>query len=269
MGYFSAGSASHAESSTFTATQGILLTGATINTKGAYVNVLTPTTTHAKWMYVALGSGGVINQHALVDIAYTNGGSEHVIVENLGVQTYVDATFVTAVALPCSIPAGSTIRARYQRSSASLTMRCGITLFTGNGGLQGSNRITTYGANTVDSGGTEVTPSTAGVKGIYSTLSAATTHPINWMMLQIGNQANAARTLAEFLVDVAVGADGFENILVPNLHFQITAGEAVTPSFIGPFPISVPVGSRLAVRGQSATGDATDKLFDVIAYGIS
>jgi hypothetical protein len=255
MGYLATPQGSgRATSSTYTTGLGILLTGTTINNKGAYVDVYTASDPIG-YLIVELQPAGVAGAQALVDIVYTTlgAGQEHILAANLGVNS--GTGFTT-----------HSIRARYQRSNASLTMRCAIKGFA-NTDVPYRGRIQTLGATTGTSRGTSVDPGgSANAKGSYSQLVAATDAPINWMLLHIGNQSNTARTDAQYVVDVAVGTD----VKVANLQFSMddTADEPGTP-YIGPFPISIPQGSQVQVRGACTITDATDRTFDVIAYGIA
>jgi hypothetical protein len=270
MGYLPKGTAASVVSSTFSSTLGTLLSPhASLNTKGVYNTVLT--TTHAtRFLLIELKPAGVAAQQALVDIAYTAGGSEYNVIEDLGVNSSTGPAAIT-IPLAVAIPAGAVIKARYARTNASLTMRCSIKAFAGQG-LAAPSSIATYGAVSGDSGGTSVDPGgTINTKAAtWTEVTAATTHRIESMLVHIGNQANATRTDATYLLDIGVGASTFETVKVPDLTFTIDdTDDNPYPSYIGPFPISIPVGTRLSVRGQSTINDATDRLFDVILYGIS
>ena len=89
------------------------------------------------------------------------------------------------------------------------------------------------------------------------------------LLIAIGNRSNAGAALAGFLVDVAIGGAGSEQIIIPNRPLVSSAlnGE-FTPHVLGPFPVTIPTGSRIAVRGQSTTNDASDRCFDVVVYGV-
>lgn len=271
MGYLNQKpTAVRAGSSTYTTGLGVLLTGTTINTKlSSYNEVLTATDSPIDYLTVDLQPGGVVNAQALVDIAVGPGGQEHILVSNIGVNS--GTGFAAAhIPLPMTVPAGTRISARYQRSNASLTMRVGVRGFSQGAGI-GRSHCVTYGATTATSRGTSIDPGgSANTKGSWVQLSAATTHPIRWMLLHLGNQANSARTDATYVVDIGVGAAASESVIVANLMFMIDdAYDEPVPAYIGPFPVSIPTGSRLAARAACTITDATDRLFDIIAYGIS
>lgn len=245
-----------------------LLTGAAINTKGAYVDIWPTTDQPAGFVIIDMQPAGVAGAQALVDIAVGASGQEHLVLRDLGVQSGTGFS-AHQVAVPMSIPQGSTVRARYARSNASLTMRVGMKAFAPMSFQRRPQHVATYGATAATSRGTSVDPgATINTKGAWTQLTAATTAPTQWLMLHIGNQGNTARTDALYLVDIGIGAAAAEQVVVPNLMFMMddTADEP-TPSYIGPFPFSAPTGSRLSVRAQCTINDATDRLFDVIAYG--
>lgn len=270
MGYLNrAPTSPRAQATTFASTLGVALTGTTVNTKGIYTDVLTPTSDPGGLLLVELLPSGVAAAQALVDIAIGVAGQEHIVAANLGVNAGAEQ-HVHIIPLPLAVPVGQTIRARYQRNNASLAMRCSVHVFSA-ADLPNLHRVQTLGATTATSRGTSVDPGgVINTKGAYSQLTAATEQPINQLLLHIGNQGNSARTEAQYLFDVAVGAAASEQIVIPNLPFSISDGaDEPLPNYIGPLPCSIPAGSRVAVRGQSNTADATDRLFDVIAYGIT
>lgn len=267
MGYLAAPQGSNfARSSTFTTGLGILLTGAAIHTKGAYVDVYASVPDPVGYMIVELQPGGVASTTGLVDIAYTvGGGSEHVIASNLGISSGTGFT-TYSIPLPVSIPQGATIRARYQRATVTLTMRCAVTLFS-NTDAAPRARTQTLGAVTGTTRGTQIDPGgSLNTKGSFVQLTAATDAPINWGLLWVGNMNNNARTDAQYVVDLYVGTD----LKVPNLQFSMedTSDEPGQP-YIGPFPMHIPVGSQVQVKAASTINDATDRLFDLIFYGIA
>lgn len=79
-------------------------------------------------------------------------------------------------------------------------------------------------------------------------------------------------TVAGGILDIGIGAAGSEQVLVPNLRFNAkmdstsTAGH--TPAGMSPvFPISVPAGSRISARLQSAAASATQSVRVVLLGG--
>lgn len=269
MGYLNGrpGSALAVAAPVTTSLAPVLFTAA-INTKSAWSDVWPTLDQPAGFVIIDMQPAGVAGGQGLVDIGVGISGQEHLVLRDLGVQS---GTGFSAhhVALPMSIPRGAVVRARWQRSNASMTMRVGMKAFAPMNIPRRPQHVLTYGANLATSRGTSVDPGgTINTKGAWVQLTAATTAPISWLMLHIGNQANTARTDAVYLVDIGVGPAAAETVVVPNLMFMMDdAADEPTPSYIGPFPFQAPIGTRLAVRGQCTIADATDRLFDVIAYG--
>lgn len=220
------------------------------------------------WFKSASGGGAAADY--LVDVAVGAGGSETIIANNLIFTGFLNTDHVAYYLFPIFVPAGTRLSARCQATTASRTVRCAIMLI-GQSFLPSSplGVITTYGANTADSGGVQVDPGAgADTKGAYSELASALTFDINWIVLGIGGQNNQARTSAKILVDVAVGAAASEQIIIPDLFIVAqTAGDSILPGCIC-LPCSIPAGSRVAVRAQSSITDATDRLFDMTLYGV-
>lgn len=247
------------------ATGGSTLTGsASANNKGSYVELSSS---------IPFGVSGVLIQtnfgtlgDALIDIALGAAGSEIVIWSNLlaTAQKLRGGSFY----VPLVLPAGQRLSARCQHTSSSGSVQFQITLIGAGGG--GFQRVEPCGAATGDSGGVSVEPgAVAHTKGAYSELIAATAFAYKWAVLAIGGQNNAIRSTSNWLVDLAVGAAASEQIIVPDLLHRCDGNgdDGVYPPYWS-FPISIPAGSRVAVRAQAETTDATDRIFDAVLYGL-
>jgi hypothetical protein len=129
--------------------------------------------------------------------------------------------------------------------------------------------VTSYGATTADSGGISVDPGgVANTKGEYSEITAATTSPIDWLVVAIGNANDTARITNQMLLDIAIGAAASEQIIVPDLDVVVaSAGDNIFPLFSN-MPMSMPTGVRIAARLQSTSTTVGDRLLDVAAYGV-
>jgi len=255
------------------ASTGTLMTGGAANTKGAYAEVVASTAFDAHGLLVSLSNGSSSYLDYLTDVAVGASGSETIIAENLyagsgdGAQT-IDAC---GYLLPISIPAGTRLSARVQSSGASATLRILIILL-GEGFITppGLGRITTYGASTADSGGTQIDPGgTAHTKGAYSEIVASTTNPIRQLTIAMGNQANVLRTTALWLADLAVGAAGAEQVLIENIMLNCGGSvDLIQPQIFPPLGVNIPAGTRLAARAQCSIIDVTDRLIDIFVYGV-
>jgi hypothetical protein len=242
-----------------------------INTKSASWVQLTAATAHdADGIWIV--SNNTTGVDVLFDIAVGGAGSEVIICANLGTSSGTgNAIRNGGYYFPITIPAGTRLSAKSQTTAATQSIRIAVTLFQG--GFQvapGLSRVTTYGAVTADSGGTSVDAgATANTKGAYSVLTAASTNPIRALVFYIGNQANNARTAANFLMDIAVGGAGVEQVVLSNIPLQGTSTEdVVSPQVSATLPIMIPAGTRITARAQCSINTAVHRAFDLILYGV-
>ena len=250
-----------------------LTASGTANTKGSYVELVASTAFNAHGIFVQLNNAAETFRDYLIDVAVGAAGSEVVIAENLfsGSGDGVPSADGCGYLLPVSIPAGTRLAARCQAAAASNIIRILVVLL-GEGFITppGLGRVTTYGANTADSGGVQIDPGgTAHTKGAYSEIIASATNPIRQLTIIIGGQNNNLRTAATWLVDVAIGAAGSETVLIANLMLNCSASvDIVQPQTFPPLGVNVPAGTRLAARAQCSIIDATDRLIDIFVYGV-
>ncbi len=242
---------------------------ASANTKGAWVEFSASTPFAAAGFYLLWSLPGTASSR-LVDVGIGAAGSEVVVLSNLIVAG--GAGFQReAIFIPLEIPSGARLAVRQQSSTGGQNSELVIVLvaksFHGPGGF---HRAVTYGANPGDSGGVQVDPGgTINAKGAYSEIAGATTGPTHGMLFLTGTQGNALMTSGAWLCDIAIGAAGSEKIVVADLFLLVDSG----PDFMVPgaifFPVTIPEGSRIAVRAQSNFNDATDRVFDtvIIAFG--
>ena len=104
--------------------------------------------------------------------------------------------------------------------------------------------------------------------GAWTELTSATERAHNGLAVMIGNQLNAARTAATWMVEVGVGAAASETTIVTRLLMACNTNGQLFPTVFPLVPVEIPSGSRVAVRARSQTTDATDRLFDVVLYGV-
>lgn len=251
---------------------GVTLTAnATQNVKGSYAEIVASTPFDSCALYVILARPSA-NLDYLIDIAIGAGGSEKIIVENLLISGKIDDTTMDLL-IPFNLPAGTRLSARCQcgPSAGSGTIDIAVSLF-GRAILQshGLSCCTTYGAATGSSGATGIDPGgTANTKGSYAEIEDATAKPIRQLIVQVGDRANNIMTTATWLLDIAIGAAGSEVVLIPDLLLVASTGnDTILPGVLGPFPVWVPAGSRLAARAQCSINDATDRLIDVGIIGV-
>ncbi len=252
----------------------VAVTPGAANTKSAaWATIIAATLYESRQLVVFLG----MNDNAadgLVDIAVGAAASEVIIVANLKVDLPVNSGYVATVYhLPMAIPAGSRLSAKVQcTNGATNGLHVGIMLAGRpvGGDLDNSCRSETWGAVTADSGGTSVDPgASANVVGVWSELVATTSFDVRQIVIAIGNQVNTARRVSSFLLDIGVGAGGSEIVVLKEMALRGALNFNVSPTVLGPFPVNIPAGSRVAARLKSSINDATDRIMDVIVYGFA
>ncbi len=251
---------------------GVIITGSgSANTKGSWTELIASTAFDGSALIVNLRTptAGV---DMLVDIGIGASGSEVVLIPNAKADNGSGgAVRASQTIWPIAVPAGSRLSARLQATTGSSTCRAQVLLLgQGFAGSTPAARVTDYGINTADSGGVSIDPGgTANTKGSYAQIVASTTNPIKYLVLGFGNAVNTTRVATGWLVDVAVGAGGSETIVIGDLHVEASASEDTPlPTMFGAFPLSVPTGTRIAVRAACSITDATDRLVDFCCWGV-
>ncbi len=267
------GRSENAGASTATSRGTSVTANASANTKGtSYTQLLASTAFDATAMLVMFDdiAAGV---DYLVDIGVGAAASEVVLFPDLYCGGGTGSIVYGAQYLfPCAIPAGTRISARCQASTGSSAIRVSCLLF--GGGFQPSQplqRVTAYGVNAADSGGVSIDPggSANTLPASYTQIVASTTNPICALIVAIGNQNNTTRSSQSWLVNIAIGAAASEQVIISNYALNCsTSPDIVVPQTSQLLPICIPAGTRLSARAQSDGIDATDRLFDLMIYGV-
>lgn len=241
---------------------------AVADTKGAYTQIVASTAFEASGLLIQMGAANV-NEY-LVDFSVGAGGSEQIIVPDLhygNPSRRIGGNYFINI----SVPAGSRVAARSQGGSGGDLIDVQVYLL-GSNFMQAPryHRCTAYGAAAADSGGVGIDPgAVANTKGAYSEIVASTTNNIKEILIVIGEGGNSVRSASSWLMDIAIGAGGSEKIRIPDLSFGCSIqGDDLEPFIFGPFKVSIPSGTRLAIAAQCDITDAADRLFDAIIYGV-
>jgi len=249
---------------------------ASANTKGAWTELIA-STGFAYAGFQLFANTDTNNEDFLIDIAIGAAASEKIVADNIFSGTY-RAHAAVMLQIPVGIPAGSRISARVQSNVGSATcVISGIGYAVGFASplIGPHSRMISMGAATASTTGVDVNAgATANTKGAWSELVASTSADFASLVVSMGSNKNGVPAIALFLFDIGVGAAGSEKVIVPNfcITTRYVAFETVSTIFQsaqGPFPCSVPAGSRLAMRSQSTTNDATDRILDAVLYGIA
>lgn len=242
---------------------------ASTNTKGAYAELITSTAYDADGIMVALQTNNTV-AGSLVDFAVGGAGSEQIVMANVIIgQT---ARLTTYVFIPISLPAGSRVAARCQSTVSSQAY--GVAAHLYRAGLWGpppGGTIVTLGADTSDSGGQVIDPgATIDTYGSWAQLSASTSQDIAAVYLMLANRQNSAPTdqSVNFYLKLGIGAADSEVEVWGPIRFSSSSSGSYGPLPAAWFPVSIPAGSRLVARARAGINDATDRLFDLVVYGL-
>lgn len=235
------------------------------NTKGAWTQLSAAAPFDVAGLWVMCASGGA-NGAALFDIGVGGAGSEQVVVPNVPARRVGGANYGSGVIpLPVAIPAGSRIAARYQSSATTNTLILGAVMTAAAWNTaQGGNRCAAYGAATGTGTGTVVDPGgTANTKGAWVEIAAATDFDSSWLLLSVQPSGTLLATQS-WLVDVAVGASGSEQIVLPDVY--VYGSSTVDNQIRLALPFSIPAGSRIAVRAQCTSNTTPGREREVVAH---
>lgn len=109
--------------------------------------------------------------------------------------------------------------------------------------------IEAAGANTATSGGTAILGGTANTKGNFVQLVASTTYDATGFFISTHLWHTS---YLETAIDIAIGAAGSEQIILPDvMAANIASGGRTTRAF---FPIAIPAGTRISARSQANAG---------------
>lgn len=117
---------------------------------------------------------------------------------------------------------------------------------------------TSYGLNRSTSKGTLMAaPGATNTKGDWTEIVAATDaeHNVVGVYIQGGD---AALALQRVLVDIGIGAEDEETVLVSNIYMFMDTNESLRAYHPQVFGVNIPVGSRLSARMQSSSSDVVD-----------
>lgn len=256
---------------TGTSTGTLVTASATVNTKGAWVSLGTPSFPFDS-LSVFLGGSSAAADY-VVDLGIDDGaGNVFAVAEDLRLGALKGAAdLFLNYQLPLRLPNGVPVSARCACSTASGTLRA-LVVGTSAGPLSagGFSRCialytpATSRGVTIDSGATANTkPAT------WTQTQAATSHEVDAIMIGIGPNADVTRTTATTgLLDIGVGASGSEFALASNLLWGFTTtSDTPFPNVVGPLPLGIPAGSRVSARMQSTNATAGDRTVDLAVWG--
>lgn len=252
----------------FTAMTGTEIdTGVTINTKGAYVELLSAAnnTKDSFGVTVLIDKFTAITGNTYIDIAIGEAGSEQVIIENLFYFLFSVQT-IQLYPFSIKIPKGVRISARSQGDVASMLPKVAVVLKKGNF-KQGSalSGVKTLGAVTATTSGTLVTAGALGF-GAWAEIEAVTDREFSGFTVANHRTVINSWSNGNTIYQVGVGAAGFEEV-VSDGNTTSTTGAENGGNFASEFNnVAIPKGSRVAIRVAAPIVNA-DFDNDFIFYG--
>ncbi len=247
--------------------RGTDLASGAAHTWSSWVQLTAATSRSAEGFLVNVVSSAGCGRIQLLEIGIGASGSEvtlfgpFAIDGNAGIATEGQSLFV-----PIRVPEGARIAARVRNSTGSNTgqanTRVSLTLFRGGGlfpvGMQETFAVglsLTTGSVTsttqLDSG------ATANTAGAWVELTAST--PVETRGFYICQSFNAGDgTRATYIIDVGIGASAAEVVVA---SFPVTGDftQQGGPKILGPFPLHLPAGTRIAARSQSSSNAASSR----------
>ena len=242
-----------------------VIAGSSASTKGSFTEIVASTPFDAEGILVHIFDP--FSDAHVWDIAVGE-ASEQVIISDL--MSYGNYGGRHPWFFPLFIPEGTRITARVQSAPQAFRQSdCAVTLFEAPPFLPSSplSVATGYGVELANSRGTLIDPGgLANTKGAWVELSASV-NEIRQLTLATGNNANFVLSTAQWLLDIGIGP-ATEQLIVENLLYKTDSIKDLITPLVVTLPISIPEGERLAVRTQCNITDATDRVFDLVAYGV-
>lgn len=240
---------------------------ATINTKGSYVELVSAVNNLTDSVAIDIGFDGeseVTMRSMLFDIAIGEAGSEVVVINNMYLSAQSVVNYST-ISIPLSIRSGVRISARMQSTVASSVGLIYIRLSAGDFKSNvGNGLVKSYGVTEATSRGTMVVGETT--YGAWTELTASTTKDIKGFFVCVSNVGGAWSGSSAFY-DVGIGGAGGEIVVIDKVMTSQNSNECGTGLFSPYMGISIPAGTRIAIR--ALTNSNIDFDMDYVFYGVS
>ncbi len=251
----------------------------TANTKGSWAELVSAAGNDREtdWILVTVraNNDGI---SFLTDIGIGANPNEEVLIPDLLYDVSLHSTFnnmrVVRWLFPFHIRENSRISARCQQTGTAGGTGTLVTVQLMEGGFMlstGFNVVEAWGADTGATGGQSVDPGgTINTLGSWAELTSSSGLDAKALIVTFGNQLNSARTKCDWLVDIGIGANPNEEVIIPQIHMNHseTGVHHFTHGQFGPYMLVVPGGTRVSARAQCDINDATDRILDVVVYAI-
>lgn len=247
--------------------QGLALTAAaSTHTKSAWTELDASTAADAVALVLMLA--GQSSMTYLIDIGVGAASSETVIIPNLHLTNHSNSLGYSTIVIPFTIPSGTRIAARYQAGATTNPPLVCMQVIGATSAIAGlGTAFTTYGADTTTSSGVTVTSSaTINTKGAWAALTASSTVACSQLIVCAFPPVVALNSVA-LLLDIGTGAASSETVIIPDLLLRTSAlnDHLCGTGILGPIPVTIPSGTRIAARLQSNVASQT---YSVVVIGI-
>lgn len=246
------------------------------NTKGAFVQLIASTNFEVYGLWVACLGPNVegADNRMLLDIAKGPAGSEIIIVPNILSGHKSTAWHNPLGYYPLLIPAGTRISARAQAAVASRSQQIAVWLFGTPADISNppavANSIQAVGADTSDSGGTNMTPGVSGAEGAWASLGTVISDA-KGVILIASLGGDVAVTSGGWTVDLGVGPTSSEVAVFTDFYMRNVAGgdyvSPIQPTVQALYGLDLPAGTQLNVRASYAAASAD--VADAVAYALT
>lgn len=199
--------------------------------------------------------GSVSEANFLLQIARGSTGQEVPLVQHLLLWSRAASAGGRTIFIPVSVLSGQRISARLMSvtdGSNANTVKVSLTfLATGFTPSSGYGEVLSYGGSESSAGGVTVTSGSSHAKGSWAELTSSLTGTCSAIALSLGLGSTPAAN-SRFYVDIGTGTAGGERVLLPDWPIAAPVDQMISEWFIGPLPMHIPSGSRVAVRMQGS-----------------
>jgi len=249
---------------------GTSVTSGAANTKGAFVELVSAINNNINTVSVDITTlTSAANANFLFDIAIGDAGFEEVIIPDLYTHTVLPSLSVCSTfGLPINIPLGVRISARCQSNVSSAVLPLFISLFSG--GFKsgaGLNNALSLGVNSADTSGVLVATTTAGSYGSWVEVSSSLPETLRGIIVSAHRATINSWSNGSVSYQVAVGAAGFEEVVVPDAVIQTTTQESSSGTVSKLRLVNMAEGERVSIRAVSSSTN-TDFDLDYTIHGV-
>lgn len=235
-------------------------------TFGSWVELTSSTLSDTDGMVVIISQQDTSQNEVAIKIGVGGAGNEEIIVDRPhGQLNRINATL--AFWFPIGVPSGVRLSAQTGTDASGTDIGVGVYLYSNAFTSPiGKSSTIAYGMAD-DSEGTNVDPGgTVNTKGSYVELDSSTSDDISEFLICISTNDNSSQADATWLLDIAIGGAGSEEIIVTDIYVGGSGVEITKPQI--PIPEGIPAGTRISARTQCSITDATDRIIAISINGV-